>query len=1037
MELRLKAKPLDIETGEVLVALLDDSVAKQLDVFPADRLRITVPDRNCGYHNEMKGKCTCNSIVCVVDVAEHRSSEEVGLFRDVADLLKLKHGQRVIISPEKKPESIDLIKRKLEGETLNAEDFKQIVKDIRDNRILDTELSYFVSAAYMKGFSMQETYYLTKAMIETGEKLSWPAKVILDKHCVGGISGNRTTMVMVPIITAIGAMMPQIKQRHFLMPKTSSRSITSASVVYDTPVLISKNKKNNLIEIGKFADELFLDNQSHIKCTPGGEYIALDGKYQAPVFDDNYKIKKRNITGVFRHKVENKRIIELTLSTGRKVSITEDHSLFVLKEGEVVPIRADELQEESMVVVPKRINSETETSEINLLREFIEKLPDNLLENIFIEGIDKELFRDNLVNKGSRDHMRFYRNLISIKLLKNKKIQIPNDARIRLGDSKVRLPTKLRITKELIRLLGYYAAEGHCRNHSVEFYLGSHEKEFIEDLKHCINSVFGIEAKVNQRKTKLSETDIKIGTKIASLLFRNIFKLGNRSYEKRVPQLIFNVSNELKREYFNSYIRGDGNKRAGKYTGYEAVTTSRELITGMQYLATFIDLAYSTTTFNNIVREFENYTSYCAPAYHIYTQKEENFSRPSTSFINNIPIEEAVAGLLDEEININHECNNFKFRYNILNQKSISFENLKRNMLHLQSMNNLKVKNIFRIINGDLGFLKVKKIKNVNYNKKYVYDLCIKGYENFIGGYGAICLHNSGTADTMEVLANVNFSDVNKIKSIVEKVGGCIIWGGALDLAPADDKIIGVEHPLSLDPTPMLLASIMAKKASAGSTHVLIDVPVGRFSKITNNRRYEELKYKFVRLGEMLGIKVHVIATDGNGPIGRGFGPVLEARDVLYLLQNDYRAPVDLRNKGLYMSGLLLEMGGICKSGEGLKLATKVLDSGMAWQQMQKIISAQGGNPKIEPEDLKPARLTYEVKSKKSGKIVLLDDDLFSKLAKTAGAPKDKGAGVYLNKVRGEIVKKGEVLYTIYSESDYRLSEAAKISKSDGVILIK
>ncbi len=495
MRLELKAKLLDIGTGDMLVVLLDDNVAKKLDVFAGDRVKLTYEKK---------------SAICAVDTAKHASPDEIGLYHEVEKLLQVKKGQKITVTPAPSPQSLSFIKKKLQGLPLSEKEIFEVVEDISTNKLTSVEIAYFVSGAYTHGFSMNETYHLTKAMIDAGEKLTWNKKLVCSKHCIGGIAGNRTTMLVVPIVTAAG----------LLMPKTSSRAITS-------------------------------------------------------------------------------------------------------------------------------------------------------------------------------------------------------------------------------------------------------------------------------------------------------------------------------------------------------------------------------------------------PA---------------------------------------------------------------------------------------------------------------------------------GTADTMELLAPVSFSRVSDIKKIVEKTGGCIVWGGALDLAPADDRIIGVEHPLSLDPTPVLLASIMSKKASEGATHVLIDIPVGRFSKVDNLDKYHHLKEKFYALGRLLGIKIEVMQSDGDGPVGKGFGPALEAIDVLRVLQNDSLAPYDLRNKSIYMAGLILELGGKAKKGCGVDMAAEILDSGAAWRKMQEIIKAQGGNPDVKPSDIKIGKFEKTFRAASGFKVKVLDNDAFAKIAKLADAPKDKGAGIYLHVVKGQLVKKGDPLFTVYSNSDYRLREAEVYAKNVSVV---
>jgi len=236
----------------------------------------------------------------------------------------------------------------------------------------------------------------------------------------------------------------------------------------------------------------------------------------------------------------------------------------------------------------------------------------------------------------------------------------------------------------------------------------------------------------------------------------------------------------------------------------------------------------------------------------------------------------------------------------------------------------------------------------------------------------------AGTADTMEVLAHVEFR-IDDLKDIVNKVGGCIIWGGALNLAPADDKIIRAEYPLSIDPEGQVLASVMAKKKSVGSDYVLVDIPVGKGAKIENNDTAAKLAQKFIELGKRLGIYVECIITDGSAPIGAGIGPALEARDCLLVLDN--KGPIELMNKSLDLAGILLELSGSVKRNHGRSAAEKLLTSGRAKKKMMEIIEAQGGDPNVMPDDIKTGDKRQTVKSGCKGRIRFIDNKKISQVA--------------------------------------------------------
>lgn len=275
----------------------------------------------------------------------------------------------------------------------------------------------------------------------------------------------------------------------------------------------------------------------------------------------------------------------------------------------------------------------------------------------------------------------------------------------------------------------------------------------------------------------------------------------------------------------------------------------------------------------------------------------------------------------------------------------------------------------------------------------------------------------AGTADTMEVLADVVFP-IKRMKDIIKKANACIVWGGALNLAPADDKIITVEKSLMVDAESQLLASIMAKKHSVSSTHVIIDIPIGPNTKITNREKANHLKKDFLNLGKKLGMKITVVLTNGKEPIGKGIGPALEARDVLKVLRQDEDRPIDLEKKCIMMAAELFKTVG---KKDGLMLAKDILKSGKAYQKMKQIIKLQGGNPDVRPEEIPLGRFEYDIISKRNGRVKSINNLLISKLARLAGAPQNKGAGVFLYRHIGDKIIKGKRLLTVYAGSKNKI----------------
>ncbi|MDR3497835.1 MAG: thymidine phosphorylase family protein [Parvibaculum sp.] len=280
----------------------------------------------------------------------------------------------------------------------------------------------------------------------------------------------------------------------------------------------------------------------------------------------------------------------------------------------------------------------------------------------------------------------------------------------------------------------------------------------------------------------------------------------------------------------------------------------------------------------------------------------------------------------------------------------------------------------------------------------------------------------AGTADTMEVLARVDLT-VDEMKEVVRTCHGCLVWGGHVNLSPADDILISVERPLSLDTREQMVASIMSKKIAAGATHLLIDIPVGPAAKVQSAVDAMRLRKLFEFVGDQFGIAVEVITTDGRQPIGNGIGPVLEAQDVMAVLANDAAAPVDLREKSLRLAAHLLEYDPDLRGGAGYRRAQELLDSGAALKQMQKIIEAQG--PSGHRAEL--GNLTADIRAANDGVVQTIDCLRLNRLARTAGAPIDKGAGIRIFKKIGDRVDKGEPIYRIHAfeASEFDLARAA------------
>ncbi|MEM2936426.1 MAG: AMP phosphorylase [Candidatus Bathyarchaeia archaeon] len=283
----------------------------------------------------------------------------------------------------------------------------------------------------------------------------------------------------------------------------------------------------------------------------------------------------------------------------------------------------------------------------------------------------------------------------------------------------------------------------------------------------------------------------------------------------------------------------------------------------------------------------------------------------------------------------------------------------------------------------------------------------------------------SGTADTMEVLAPVEFT-ADELKEMALKVGGAIVWGGKLGIAPADDILIRAEHPLSIDPHGQMLASIMAKKLAVGADSIVIDIPVGPGAKVETYEEARKLAHDFVDLGDRFKVRIQCGITYGGQPVGHTVGPALEAREALLALQG--KGPASLIEKSTALAGMLLEMGGVAPRNSGKEVAKEIPYSGRDLNKMKEIIEAQGGNPNIKPEEIVLGEHRTAIEAPCDGFVTNVDNAAITAIARAAGAPMEKGAGVMLRWKRGYQVKKGEVLLEIYAERGPKLAEAYNVA---------
>lgn len=267
----------------------------------------------------------------------------------------------------------------------------------------------------------------------------------------------------------------------------------------------------------------------------------------------------------------------------------------------------------------------------------------------------------------------------------------------------------------------------------------------------------------------------------------------------------------------------------------------------------------------------------------------------------------------------------------------------------------------------------------------------------------------SGVADTMGVLADVDLN-ATKFQKYMRENNGAIVNYDAMEETKVNHLLHDVRSQLGINQNELVIASIIAMMISSGVSHLVLDIPVGENARIRTTNEAIRIRKQVEYIGDMLGLSIDVVITDGSEPIGNGIGAVLEARDVMKVLQNTEDAPVDLKEKSLFLAGRVLEFDPQLRGGQGYAVAKEILESGRALETFKKIVNSQGVKqvPNL-------GQYVREVVAPYDGVISAINNITINKIGVYAGATQCIGSGLDLKKKTGDRVKAGEVLYVIYS----------------------
>lgn len=557
--------------------------------------------------------------------------------------------------------------------------------------------------------------------------------------------------------------------------------VVGNSVTYQTPIIFENQGKIQIERIGTLVNQFFQKNPEKIEKSQIGDSEILREGFDLKTlsFDpQTYKLRYQPIFSLIRHKTR-KPVYRVTLQNGRSVEITSDHSLFTLREGQVVSIRGSDLKIGERVVVPKVWPElQNPVKDIDLIEEFL-KLPKEKTNGIYLYNI-KGLLKNNkalsqhlksvlpqyLKSRHSpniqrdylkHDYLRFdYLPVNLLRGLKGSEIECFKRKDCLIGNrskSGYRIKNRLKINKDLVELLGLFAAEGSLETNKwgasrITFSFGSEEKELIDYTIQLIRKVFGYNTKAQHVHD--TAKNIRISSRFISLIFKEILQTGVGSSNKKVPDIVFNLPQRLREGYLMAYLAGDGypakiftthlikktSPSKNERRKFTAVSVNKSLLSGISYLLSSLNKTYCFGTRKKKHKKRFIGISYNGRKKRIMIKPQEFcyaidfYWNTNSSYINYLPAQEVISKVLWD-----YPC-----PWSVNTQGGVSNSKvsglLERDKLILYP-------SALKFLTSDLGLLKVRKIEKIQYKYPWVYDISVPQGENFVGGFSPICCHNS------------------------------------------------------------------------------------------------------------------------------------------------------------------------------------------------------------------------------------------------------------------------------------------------------
>lgn len=304
--------------------------------------------------------------------------------------------------------------------------------------------------------------------------------------------------------------------------------------------------------------------------------------------------------------------------------------------------------------------------------------------------------------------------------------------------------------------------------------------------------------------------------------------------------------------------------------------------------------------------------------------------------------------------------------------------------------------------------------------------------------------HTGGTIDKLESIPGFNTKlTIEELIAQVKRINVAIA-SQTQNLTPADGKLYALRDvTATVDSMPLIASSVVSKKIASGAKNIILDVKYGSGAFMKTPEDAVGLSKLMVKIGHILNKSITAVITSMEEPLGRAVGNSLEIIESIEFLKGNITKGDVAELTYSFAAIALMQLGRYDNEADAIAYLKELVHSGKAIEKLRELISAQGGNPSVidDYNTFDQAKFKVECEAKKDGFVSSTDAYKIAYACKILGAGRDKktdpidySVGIFLNKKSGEEVKKGEILYTIYSND----SEKTKIAQQyceEGIVI--